>query len=58
DDLVMAVVKCEDNDAVREVGVEWCVEQSKELIKAGVPILHYYSMGKSDNIRAIASRVF
>lgn len=58
DNLVMAVVKCADNEAVREVGVEWCVQQSKELIEAGVPILHYYSMGKSDNIKSIAARVF
>jgi len=58
DELVMEVVKCKDNKAVREVGVEWCVQQSKELIKAGVPFLHYYSMGKSDNIRSIASQVF
>lgn len=58
DDLVMQVVKCKDNQAVREVGIEWCVEQSKELVKAGVPVLHYYSMGKSDNIKAIASTIF
>ncbi|NND61682.1 MAG: methylenetetrahydrofolate reductase [NAD(P)H] [Flavobacteriaceae bacterium] len=58
DDLVMEVVKCEDNKAVRQVGIEWCIAQSKELIKAGVPVLHYYSMGKSDNIKAIASEVF
>jgi methylenetetrahydrofolate reductase (NADPH) len=58
DELIMEVVKCKDNKAVREVGVEWCVNQSKELIAAGVPILHYYSMGKSDNIKAIATRVF
>ncbi|MEL6811237.1 MAG: methylenetetrahydrofolate reductase [NAD(P)H] [Bacteroidota bacterium] len=58
DDLIMEVVKCDDNKAVREVGIEWCVNQSKELIKAGVPVLHYYSMGKSDNIKAIASQIF
>jgi methylenetetrahydrofolate reductase (NADPH) len=58
DDLVMGVVKCKDNAAVRQMGVEWCVKQSKELIAAGVPILHYYSMGKSDNIKAIAEQVF
>ncbi len=58
DDLVMAVVQCADNKAVRQVGIEWCVQQSKELIDAGVPVLHYYSMGKSDNIREIASQVF
>lgn len=58
DDLIMEVVKCKDNSAVREVGVEWCVTQSKELVAAGVPVLHYYSMGKSDNIKAIAAQIF
>jgi len=43
---------------VRQVGVEWCIEQSKELLAAGVPVLHYYSMGKSDNISAIAREIF
>lgn len=58
DTLIMEVVKCKDNKAVRQVGVEWCVQQSKELIAAGVPVMHYYSMGKSDNIKAIASQLF
>ena len=58
EDLVREVEKCKDNKEVRQVGVEWCAEQSKELLKAGVPVLHYYSMGKSDNIKAIASKVF
>lgn len=58
DDLIMSVVKCKDNKEVRQIGIEWCVEQSKELVKAGVPILHYYSMGRSSNIYEIASKVF
>ena len=58
DELIMSIVKCKDNVAVRNVGIEWCVNQSKELIKAGVPVLHFYSMGKSDNIKRIASAVF
>ncbi|GER60967.1 methylenetetrahydrofolate reductase [Patiriisocius marinus] len=58
DELIADVVKCKDNKAVRELGVAWCIQQSKELIAAGVPVLHYYSMGKSDNIRAIASSLF
>ena len=58
EDLVEAVEKCKDNKAVRQVGVEWCVQQSKELLAAGAPVLHYYSMGKSDNIRAIAKEIF
>ena len=58
DELIMAVVKCKDNKQVREVGIDWCINQSKELISKGVPFLHYYSMGKSDNIKAIASEIF
>ncbi len=56
--LIKSVIKCKDNAAVRQVGVEWCIKQSKELKNAGVPFLHYYSMGKSDNIKAVAEAVF
>ncbi|SCY91396.1 methylenetetrahydrofolate reductase [NAD(P)H] [Flavobacterium caeni] len=58
DDLIMAVVKAKDNDAVKQIGIEWCIAQSKELVKAGTPVLHYYSMGKAENIKAIAQAVF
>jgi len=58
DALVRDIEKCKNNVEVRQVGVEWAIQQSKELIAAGVPVLHYYSMGKSDNIKAIASKVF
>ncbi|MGV6830745.1 MAG: methylenetetrahydrofolate reductase [NAD(P)H] [bacterium] len=58
DELVLEIVKAKDNKHVREIGIEWCIEQSKELKKAGIPVLHYYSMGKSDNIKAIAQKVF
>ena len=58
DALIMEVVKCKDNQQVRQVGIEWCVEQSKALLAEGVPVLHYYSMGKSNNIKAIAEQVF
>lgn len=58
DALVREVEKCKDNKEVSQVGIEWGIEQSRELIAAGVPVLHYYSMGKSDNIRKIAEAVF
>ncbi len=58
DELIEAVDQCRNNKQVREVGVEWCIQQSKELKNAGVPVLHYYSMGKSDNIKAIAEAIF
>ena len=57
-DLIMAIVKAKDNEAVKQIGIEWCINQSKALIKSGVPVLHYYSMGKSENIKAIAEIVF
>ena len=56
--LVKEVIKCKDNKAVRQVGVEWCIAQSKELKDSGGPFLHYYSMSKSDDIKAIAKQVF
>jgi methylenetetrahydrofolate reductase (NADPH) len=58
DDLIMSVVKAKDNDAVKQIGIEWCTQQSKELVAAGIPVLHYYSMGKAENIKAIASQIF
>ncbi|WP_456376544.1 methylenetetrahydrofolate reductase [NAD(P)H] [Lutibacter sp.] len=56
--LIHEVEKCKNNKEVRQVGVEWAIEQSKELIAKGVPVVHFYSMGKSENIKAIASAVF
>ena len=58
DELIMEVVKAKDNDAVRQIGIEWCTAQSKELLAAGIPVLHYYSMGKADNIKQIAQALF
>ncbi|MBK6266118.1 methylenetetrahydrofolate reductase [NAD(P)H] [Marivirga sp. S37H4] len=58
DALVDELEKCKTNEAAKEVGIDWCVQQSKELIEFGTPCLHYYSMGKSDPIYRIAERVF
>ena len=57
-DLIDAVVKAKDNSAISQIGVEWCIQQSKELKEHGVPFLHYYSMGKSKNVKKIASAIF
>jgi methylenetetrahydrofolate reductase (NADPH) len=58
DDLIMEVVKAKDNEAVKQIGIEWCTQQSKELVAAGIPVLHYYSMGKAENVKAIAKEIF
>jgi methylenetetrahydrofolate reductase (NADPH) len=56
--LIKEIIKCKDNSEVKQVGIDWCIEQSKELKNHGVPFLHYYSMGKALNIKKIASKVF
>lgn len=58
EDLLSAVEKCKDNKEVKEVGVEWGIQQAKELMDAGVPVLHFYSMGKSNSVERIAKTLF
>ncbi|WP_334056998.1 methylenetetrahydrofolate reductase [NAD(P)H] [Polaribacter sp. P097] len=58
EELIKEVDSCKSNKEVRQVGIEFAIQQSKELLEAGVPVLHYYSMGKSDNIQAIAKELF
>ncbi len=55
--LIDEVLKCKDNKAVKEVGTEWCIQQSKELIQNGVPVLHYYTMSRSTPVDRIARAV-
>ncbi len=58
EELLIEVDKSSTNKEIRQIGVEWAIQQSKELLQAGVPVLHYYSMGKSSNIKAIAKEIF
>jgi methylenetetrahydrofolate reductase (NADPH) len=57
-ELVREVEKCKNNDEARQLGVEYAIVQARELISAGVPALHFYTMGRSDNIRKIVMEVF
>ncbi len=50
--------KCRDDKEVKKVGIEWCIQQSKELVKANVPCIHFYTMGNSEATKAVASKVF
>ena len=58
DDLIDAIEKCRNDEDVKNVGVEWAIQQAKELMDAKVPCLHFYSMGKSTAIQQIASKLF
>ncbi|MFN8211483.1 MAG: methylenetetrahydrofolate reductase [NAD(P)H] [Bacteroidales bacterium] len=57
-ELFNAVKKCKTDSEAREVGIEWATMQSKELIKLGVPGIHYYTLGRSDNIARIVKASF
>jgi len=48
----------DDKAAVRQIGTEWAIAQSRGLKAAGVPVLHYYPMGKAENIVEIAKTIF
>ncbi|MBY0518703.1 MAG: methylenetetrahydrofolate reductase [NAD(P)H] [Bacteriovoracaceae bacterium] len=56
--LTDAIEKCKDDKQVRQVGIEWAIAQSKELIQHKAPCLHFYSMGKSNAIQEIASALY
>jgi methylenetetrahydrofolate reductase (NADPH) len=57
-DLVSSIRKCKTDKEAREVGIEWATMQSKELISEGVPGIHYYTLGRSDNIARIVKASF
>lgn len=56
--LASEIRKANTNEEVRKIGVEWAIQQSKELIAFGVPCIHYYTMGRSKTTKEIASKVF
>ncbi|NLZ76640.1 MAG: methylenetetrahydrofolate reductase [NAD(P)H], partial [Spirochaetales bacterium] len=46
------------NAEITEIGVRWCIAQSKELHEAGVPAIHYYTLGKARNVAEIVRAVY
>jgi len=57
-ELTAEVEKCKTNKEIEQVGIEWAIMQAKELIKANVPSLHFYTMGRSANIAQIARAIY
>jgi methylenetetrahydrofolate reductase (NADPH) len=45
-ELSVAINQCKTDEGVEKVGTEWLIQQSRELKAAGVPVLHYYTLGK------------
>jgi methylenetetrahydrofolate reductase (NADPH) len=57
-ELSSELLKCKDNKSAEQVGIEWGIQQSKELKAAGVPCIHYYTMSNSSSVKTIAKQVF
>lgn len=58
EELAIELRKCKTDDEAKEVGVEWGIRQSKELIAHGVPSIHFYSLLATDSIRRIAKEIY
>jgi methylenetetrahydrofolate reductase (NADPH) len=57
DALAEAVEKAKTSEQVKEIGVEWAIQQCKELVAANVPCLHFYTMGNPDTCKRVAEKV-
>jgi methylenetetrahydrofolate reductase (NADPH) len=58
EELMTELEKCKNNADVKQVGIEWAIHQSRELIQFGVPSVHYYTMSKADATYRVAREVF
>ncbi|MBO7378544.1 MAG: methylenetetrahydrofolate reductase [NAD(P)H] [Bacteroidales bacterium] len=58
DPLARELERCTTNDELKQVGIEWCIAQCRELRQAGVPSIHFYSMNAAASIAAIVKEVY
>lgn len=57
-DLSNAIMKSKSDAECEQIGAEWLIQQSKELKQFGVPVLHYYTLGKPKVVRNVVEQVF
>lgn len=57
-DLAAEAVKCKDDGEARALGIEWCINQCRELIDYGVPGIHFYTVGAVENVKEVAKAVY
>lgn len=58
EELEKEMLKCKTDDDAKEVGIEWGIKQSRELIAKGVPSIHFYSLMATESVRRIAKEVY
>ena len=57
-ELALEALKCKTDDEANALGIEWCINQCKELIKFGVPSIHFYTVGAVDSIKQVAKAIY
>lgn len=50
--------KCKTDEEIKQVGIEWSTEQCKELMRHGLPSIHFYTVSAVDSIKEIAKRIY
>jgi methylenetetrahydrofolate reductase (NADPH) len=56
-DLSNEILKCKNDEEVEQVGIEWLLQQSRDLKKNGVPVLHYYTLGKPHIVASVVKNL-
>ncbi len=57
-ELATELLKCKDDIDAKNVGVEWCVTQAKDLLQKGVPSIHFYSHNATQSVKNVVAQVF
>jgi len=57
EDFANAMHGAKDKEATKQIGIDWCIAQSKELKEKGAPLLHYYTMGDTKTMLKILKEV-
>ena len=57
-ELATELIKCKDDVSAKNIGVEWCVAQVKDLIAHGVPSIHFYSHNATQSVKNVVSQIF
>ena len=55
--LSKEIIKCKTDEEVEQVGTDWLLQQSKELKEFGVPVLHYYTLGRPKIIAEVVKQI-
>lgn len=57
-ELAAEAVKCKNDEEARALGIEWCINQCRELMEHKVPGIHFYTVGAVENVRQVAASIY